>query len=215
MHVMIRKFILLYWKRKGIRLEKHLQCGARIGQGKHQKAWEQEIRREHNSNPLQCHSHVYFFAGSFSRPIPLYTHVECCGHDCLWWIAIDVPNTLLSTGMHSPPMSSDVTCMSEKKAALPKPLILDLELLAQSFPNLLHHSLHYVWHTGMQQNLNEHADYKRACPGHLRPEATGKCENGKRWICLSLAKDTLDSIMHIFYILTLFFWYSFFCSLTR
>ncbi len=31
---------------------------ARIGQGKHQKAWEQEIRREHNSNPLQRHEHV-------------------------------------------------------------------------------------------------------------------------------------------------------------
>ncbi len=32
---------------------------ARIGRGKHQKAWEQEIRREHNSNPLQRHEHVH------------------------------------------------------------------------------------------------------------------------------------------------------------
>ncbi len=33
---------------------------ARIGQGKHQKAWEQEIRRVHNSNPLQRHNeHVH------------------------------------------------------------------------------------------------------------------------------------------------------------
>ncbi len=33
---------------------------ARIGRGrgKHQKAWKQEIRREHNSNPLQRHEHV-------------------------------------------------------------------------------------------------------------------------------------------------------------
>ncbi len=43
-----------------IRIEKHLQCGARIGRGKHQKAWEQEIWREHHSNPLQRHSHVHF-----------------------------------------------------------------------------------------------------------------------------------------------------------
>ncbi len=34
---------------------------ARIGRGKHQKAWEQEIRREHNSNPLQRHSHARTF----------------------------------------------------------------------------------------------------------------------------------------------------------
>ncbi len=27
------------------------------GRGKHQKAWKQEIRREHNSNPLQRHEH--------------------------------------------------------------------------------------------------------------------------------------------------------------
>ena len=35
--------------------------------GKHQKTWKQEIRREHDSNPLQRHSHVHFlfFAGSF------------------------------------------------------------------------------------------------------------------------------------------------------
>ncbi len=33
---------------------------ARIGRGKHQKAWKQEFRREHNSNPLQRHSHVHF-----------------------------------------------------------------------------------------------------------------------------------------------------------
>ncbi len=32
---------------------------ARIGRGKHQKAWEQEIRRVHNSNPLQRPSHVH------------------------------------------------------------------------------------------------------------------------------------------------------------
>ena len=25
------------------------------------------------------------------------------------------------------------------------------------------------------EQLNEHADYKRACRGQLRPEATGKC----------------------------------------
>ncbi len=29
---------------------------ARIGRGKHQKAWKQEIRRVHNSNPLQRHN---------------------------------------------------------------------------------------------------------------------------------------------------------------
>ncbi len=29
---------------------------ARIGRGKHQKAWEQEIRRVHNSYPLQRHN---------------------------------------------------------------------------------------------------------------------------------------------------------------
>ncbi len=28
---------------------------ARIGRGKHQKAWKKEIRQEHNSNPLQRH----------------------------------------------------------------------------------------------------------------------------------------------------------------
>ncbi len=33
---------------------------ARIGRGKHQKAFKQEIRRVHNSNPLQRHNeHVY------------------------------------------------------------------------------------------------------------------------------------------------------------
>ena len=35
---------------------------ARIGRGKHQKAWKEEIRREHNSNPLQRNSHVHFTA---------------------------------------------------------------------------------------------------------------------------------------------------------
>ncbi len=33
---------------------------ARIGQGNHKKAWKQEIRREHNSNPLQRHEHVQY-----------------------------------------------------------------------------------------------------------------------------------------------------------
>ncbi len=36
---------------------------ARIGRGKHQKrqkVWKQEFRREHNSHPLQRHSHVHF-----------------------------------------------------------------------------------------------------------------------------------------------------------
>ncbi len=32
---------------------------ATIGRGKHQKAWKQDNRREHNSNPLQLHSHVH------------------------------------------------------------------------------------------------------------------------------------------------------------
>ena len=31
---------------------------AKIGWGKHQKAWKQEIRRDHNSNSLQHHGHV-------------------------------------------------------------------------------------------------------------------------------------------------------------
>ena len=33
---------------------------ARIGQRNHKKAWKQEIRREHNSNPLQRHEHVQY-----------------------------------------------------------------------------------------------------------------------------------------------------------
>ncbi len=42
-------------------IEKHLQC-ARIGRGKHQKAWKQEIRREQNSNPLPETTHSALFA---------------------------------------------------------------------------------------------------------------------------------------------------------
>ena len=40
--------------------QKHLHCVkvARIGRWKPQKAWKQEIRRKHNSNPLQHHEHV-------------------------------------------------------------------------------------------------------------------------------------------------------------
>ena len=45
-----------------IRLEKHLQCEKLLGLARgttiSQKAWKQEIRREHNSNPLQRQSHV-------------------------------------------------------------------------------------------------------------------------------------------------------------
>ncbi len=63
---------------------------ARISQGKHQRAWEQEIRREHNSNPLQRHS-CTFYAGSFPQPIPIaiftggvmtdpYMHFRMCGN---------------------------------------------------------------------------------------------------------------------------------------
>ena len=53
-------------KRKGIWIEKHLQCEKLLGKhqkawklqcekllGKHQKAWKQEM---HNSNPLQRHN---------------------------------------------------------------------------------------------------------------------------------------------------------------
>ncbi len=52
---------------------------ARIGRGKLQfeKAWKQEIRREHNSNPLQRHSHVHFretfyFASRFPRYLVVF-----------------------------------------------------------------------------------------------------------------------------------------------
>ncbi len=79
---------------------------ARIGQGNHKKAWKQEIRREHNSNPLQRQSHVLvvFPANNYNIntqfllvgwwPILLlYIHFGMCAynHDDLWWI--DVPNT--------------------------------------------------------------------------------------------------------------------------
>ncbi len=45
----------------------------------HQKTWEQEIRRDHNSNPIQRHSHVLFAGSSrrFSRPIPyIYMYMQ-------------------------------------------------------------------------------------------------------------------------------------------
>ncbi len=56
-----------------------MQCEKLLGlAGKHQKAWKQEIRREHNSNPLQRHSHVHFrdmfyFASSFPRYLVVVT----------------------------------------------------------------------------------------------------------------------------------------------
>ncbi len=43
---------------------------ARIGQGNHKKAWKQEIRREHNSNPLQRQLHVLVVSHVFPANIP-------------------------------------------------------------------------------------------------------------------------------------------------
>ncbi len=43
---------------------------ARIGRGKHQKSWKQEIWQEHNSNLLQRHSHVYIC--SFPRYLVVF-----------------------------------------------------------------------------------------------------------------------------------------------
>ncbi len=40
---------------------------ARISREKHQKAWKQDIRREHKSIHYNV-IHMYFFAGSFPRP---------------------------------------------------------------------------------------------------------------------------------------------------
>ncbi len=45
---------------------------ARIGRGKHQKAWKQEIllsRREQNSNPLQRNSYVHFHFGEIKLAV--------------------------------------------------------------------------------------------------------------------------------------------------
>ncbi len=43
---------------------------AKIGQGNHKKAWKQEIRREHNSNPLQRQSHVLVVSHVFPANMP-------------------------------------------------------------------------------------------------------------------------------------------------
>ncbi len=95
---------------------------ARIGQGNHKKAWEQEIRREHNSNPLQRQSHVLVvfpcfpsqYATQFSDDQSLYIYytsiwnVRAHNHDDLWWI--DVPNTcsVEHRYTHSPSMRSNM-----------------------------------------------------------------------------------------------------------
>ncbi len=52
-----------YRKIDVIRIEKNIYnvkiAIYRIGQGKHQKAWKQEIWRVHNFNPLKRPSHVH------------------------------------------------------------------------------------------------------------------------------------------------------------
>ncbi len=59
----------------------------KIGRGKHQKAWEQEIRREHNSNPLQV-IHMYIFARRFSLIISLVVF------HAIWWFSKALANPI-------------------------------------------------------------------------------------------------------------------------
>ncbi len=113
--------VLMYPTRKTFSMWKI----ARIDQGNHKKAWEQEIRREHNSNPLQRQSHVLVVFPCFPCsnnyitqfllvvwwPIPiylLYIHFGMCGHiimmicDELMFLIHAV--LIMSTGTHSPSM---------------------------------------------------------------------------------------------------------------
>ncbi len=98
---------------------------ARIGQGNHKKAWKQEIRREHNSNPLQRQSHVLVVFPCFPSqyatqfllvewwPIPIYLfifHFGMCGHIIMmiWDELMFLIHAVLSTGTHSPSMRSNM-----------------------------------------------------------------------------------------------------------
>ncbi len=58
-----------------------IEAIARIGRGKHQKAWKQVIRREQNSNPLQRHSHAHIFAKCFILLAVFYA---------MWWLNLAI-----------------------------------------------------------------------------------------------------------------------------
>ncbi len=55
----IRTILVIHYNYKHKVPQKHLQCDQN-------RPGKQEIRQEHNSNPLQRHSHMYIFAGSFT-----------------------------------------------------------------------------------------------------------------------------------------------------
>ena len=55
---------------------------ARIGQGNHKKAWKQEIRREHNSNPLHTHTHTHTHTHFQSYH---QSHSDVRVYDCSWF----------------------------------------------------------------------------------------------------------------------------------
>ncbi len=89
---------------------------ARIGQGNHKKAWKQEIRREHNSNPLQRQSHVlvvfpanmprnfYWWSDDHAIPIYLlYIHFGMFGHTIMMICdeLMFLIHAVLSTGIHT------------------------------------------------------------------------------------------------------------------
>ncbi len=68
----------------------------RIGRrGKHQKAWKQEIRREHNSNPLQ------------RQIIHMYTFVV---FHAIWWFSKANPSNLSHIGGSSIPTYRIIDC---------------------------------------------------------------------------------------------------------
>ena len=89
-----------------IRIEKHLKCEKLLGLAGW-NTWKQEIRREHNSNPLQRHEHVHFrdmfyfnwwfistlvFQALITLVVgnvqfPIYTHV---GNDCAFCASYNV-----------------------------------------------------------------------------------------------------------------------------
>ncbi len=104
-----------------IRLEKHLQCEKSLGLagGTTKNRGNKEIRREHNSNPLQRHSHALvvfhvflanprnFTGGVYDdRSLYIYTSIlECAGIIIIMMICDELMfliHAVLSTGTHSP-----------------------------------------------------------------------------------------------------------------
>ncbi len=62
-------------------IEKHLQCEKLLGlAGGNQKAWKQEIRREHNSNPLQRNDTLSQLTVNFQFPGPSIYQLPCHHH---------------------------------------------------------------------------------------------------------------------------------------